>query len=102
MYKLRSATEILPGVTDGLTVSWGEDAGADGVADISFARAGIDLRRIPGHRPENIDGDYDAARVAAGLAASGSDYALQDAFPHDVLRSEERLVGEEGVGAGRS
>ena len=85
MYKLRSATEILPGETDGVTVSWGKDAGADGVADTRFARAGIDLRRIPGRRSEAADGDYDAARIAAGVAVSDRDYALQDAFPHDVL-----------------
>jgi folate-binding protein YgfZ len=28
---------------------------------------------------------YDALRIASGVAVSGQDYALQDAFPHDVL-----------------
>lgn len=85
IYRLRAAVDILPDEAEGLTVFWDEDSRSDGIVDIRFARAGIDLRRILGRRSEAADDDYDAARVAAGIAASGSDYALQDAFPHDVL-----------------
>ncbi len=85
MYKLRAAVEIAGAQQPGVTVSWGEDIADGGVADYRFARAGVALKRQPGeHGAHNATG-YDALRVLSGIAESGSDYALQDAFPHDVL-----------------
>lgn len=37
--------------------------------------------------------DWDRLRIAHGVAESGSDYALGDAFPHDVLLDQNGGVG---------
>jgi len=84
MYKLRSpvAIEALP--VTGATVTWSESV--DGVADHRFALAGTELRRQMGRAGDPADRDgYDALRILHGVPESGADYALQDAFPHDVL-----------------
>ncbi|MGK6312703.1 CAF17-like 4Fe-4S cluster assembly/insertion protein YgfZ [Neorhizobium sp. DT-125] len=85
MYKLRAAVDIVPGAEDGVTVFWGDEAGKGAVKDAAFARAGITLTRAPGRKAEGPEEAYHALRVEAGLTLSGHDYALQDAFPHDVL-----------------
>ena len=89
MYKLRAAVEITPIEPTGVTVCWGEnadrDAGETGVVDHRFAVAGIPVTRTPGGADAGSSMGYDALRVLAGIAESGADYALQDAFPHDVL-----------------
>lgn len=86
MYKLRSAVEIETTPDEGASVFWGEQAAREGAADARFGQAGIPVIRVRGQAgAESFDGDYNALRVEAGVAASGADYALQDAFPHDVL-----------------
>jgi folate-binding protein YgfZ len=84
MYRLRAAVEIAMADEQGVTVTWDED-GAAGFADSRFAKAGIVLRRVAGPYGEHDAAAYDAARIAAGVPASGPDFALLDAFPHDVL-----------------
>jgi hypothetical protein len=86
MYKLRAAVTLSAGET-GVTLTWGEAADStSGIVDGAFRKAGLLLKRQPVHAAEGHDGEaYDALRVEAGLAVSGRDYALQDAFPHDVL-----------------
>ncbi|SEH24306.1 folate-binding protein YgfZ [Rhizobium sp. NFR12] len=88
MYKLRAAVTIAADDADGVTVTWG-DGSVTGAADAAFAKAGVTLSRYPG-KPEGIaidasEAEYETLRVASGIPASGFDYALQDAFPHDVL-----------------
>ncbi len=84
MYKLRAAVTIETLPETGATVTWGE--AGDGVVDHRFALAGTEVRRKPGHTGEAGDRDgYDALRILHGVPESGADYALQDAFPHDVL-----------------
>ncbi len=84
MYKLRSPVTIEALPVKGATVTWGE--AADGVADHRFALAGTELRRQAGRAggPADREG-YDALRILHGVPESGADYALQDAFPHDVM-----------------
>jgi tRNA-modifying protein YgfZ len=89
MYKLRAAVSITQGQA-GVNVTWGDAAdSAAGVTDMAFAKAGILLRRAPAASDAAADAPgeaaYDALRIEAGLAQSGKDYALQDAFPHDIL-----------------
>ena len=85
MYKLRAAVEIVAIEPAGVTVAWGEDADETGLLDHRFAVAGLPVTRKPGcGDAESVQG-YDALRVLAGIAEAGSDFALQDAFPHDVL-----------------
>jgi tRNA-modifying protein YgfZ len=84
MYKLRSPVTIEALPVKGATVTWGESA--DGVADHRFALAGTELRRQIGREGDPADREgYDALRILHGVPESGADYALQDAFPHDVL-----------------
>ena len=84
MYKLRSPVTIEALPVTGATVSWGESA--DGAADHRFALAGTELRRQAGRAGDPADREgYDALRILHGVPESGADYALQDAFPHDVL-----------------
>jgi tRNA-modifying protein YgfZ len=84
MYRLRAAVEITAADQQGVTLLW-DEANADGKADSRFAKAGVTLRRLAGRHGEGAPDVYTAARIAAGVAASGPDFALQDAFPHDVL-----------------
>ncbi|MGO7588357.1 CAF17-like 4Fe-4S cluster assembly/insertion protein YgfZ [Rhizobium leguminosarum] len=89
MYKLRAAVTLAPGTEDGVTVSWGEDAegvrDSQGVRDSRFAKAGVTLTRRAGRHGDGKEALYDALRISHGIVTSGSDFALQDAFPHDVL-----------------
>ena len=83
MYKLRAAVEIAPLPETQTTVSWGD--GAEGLVDGRFAKAGQTLLRRPGSGGTETTVAYDALRIACGVVESGQDYALSDAFPHDVL-----------------
>jgi folate-binding protein YgfZ len=82
MYKLRAAVDLSP-AGEGVTVSW--DGAHTGPADSRFAKAGVALVRQAGQHGADDHEIYDALRIASGVAVSGQDYALQDAFPHDVL-----------------
>ena len=82
MYKLRAAVDLSP-AGEGVTVSW--DGAHTGPADSRFAKAGVALVRQAGQHGADDREIYDALRIASGVAVSGQDYALQDAFPHDVL-----------------
>ncbi|ANL27259.1 glycine-cleavage system T protein [Rhizobium phaseoli] len=87
MYKLRAAVTLAPVAEEGISVCWGEDADGinQGVRDSRFAKAGLTLTRRPGRHGVGAEALYDALRIAHGIAISGSDFSLQDAFPHDVL-----------------
>ncbi|MBY5588964.1 folate-binding protein YgfZ [Rhizobium leguminosarum] len=92
MYKLRAAVTLAPSTEEGVTVSWGEDAedsqgvrGSQGARDSRFAKAGVTLTHRPGKHGDSAEALYDALRISHGIVTSGSDFALQDAFPHDVL-----------------
>ncbi|MGE7369991.1 YgfZ/GcvT domain-containing protein [Neorhizobium sp. NPDC001467] len=89
MYKLRAAVEIAMMTDVGVTVAWGGEILAGGVADAAFAKAGIDLVRAIGKQAEGDPSAYHALRIGAGLAVSGHDFALQDAFPHDILLDKD-------------
>jgi folate-binding protein YgfZ len=82
MYKLRAAVDLSP-AGEGVTVSW--ESTNTGAADRRFAKAGVVLVRQAGQHGTDDHEIYDALRIANGVAISGQDYALQDAFPHDVL-----------------
>ncbi|MCJ9760865.1 folate-binding protein, partial [Agrobacterium sp. SHOUNA12C] len=84
MYRLRAPVDFAVGETEGVTVTWGDNA-AEGPKDSRFAKAGIALTRTSGHHGDDAEALYEALRIANGIAVSGPDFALQDAFPHDVL-----------------
>jgi folate-binding protein YgfZ len=84
LYKLRAAVTIAPVEGGSVTVAW-EPADAEAPRDARFAAAGIAVSRRPGADGVDDPALYDALRIAAGLPEAGADYALSDAFPHDVL-----------------
>ncbi|MGY5780661.1 CAF17-like 4Fe-4S cluster assembly/insertion protein YgfZ [Rhizobium sp. LEGMi135b] len=84
MYRLRAKVDFAVEDAEGVTVAWG-DAVKDGPKDSRFAKAGIVLTRTPGEHGSDAETLYDELRIANGIAVSGRDFALQDAFPHDVL-----------------
>lgn len=85
MYKLRAAVEIKPHAQEGVSVFWGGEKPENAKLDSRFSKAGIELYRVAGSFATGAADDYDALRISAGIVNSGADYALQDAFPHDVL-----------------
>ena len=93
MYKLRAAVTIAAEPEAGVTVSWGGEQDAPALLDKRFAAAGTVLGRRPGRHAGEDDGTYLDLRIAAGIAESGTDFALQDAFPHDVLMDRNGGIG---------
>lgn len=85
MYKLRAPVDLKSEATEGVSAFWNEKAPEAGIRDGRFAKAGVDLFRLPGASAAGEAAAYEALRVEYGIAESGRDYALQDAFPHDVL-----------------
>ncbi len=85
MYRLRADVELTPVREEGVTVFWDEDANRGRVRDAAFEKAGIKLTRRPGRHADGTEETYHALRIRAGIPVSGYDYALQDAFPHDIL-----------------
>jgi tRNA-modifying protein YgfZ len=85
MYKLRAPVDLKAETVEGVSVFWNETAPTAGIRDGRFGKAGIDLYRIPSASASGDIAAYDALRIEHGIAESGRDYALQDAFPHDVL-----------------
>lgn len=83
MYKLRAKVEIAKSNETGATVVWGEAPPEGSAKDVRFAKAGIDLYRLPGG--SGSQEGYDGLRARAGVPEASIDFALQDAFPHDVL-----------------
>ncbi len=97
LYKLRAKVEIAKQDQSFVTVAWGTDSTASQTdsIDISDARFGeVAVRRSYGATPAGGDpAAWQALRIASGIAESGSDYQLGDAFPHDVLLDETGGVG---------
>jgi tRNA-modifying protein YgfZ len=82
MYRLRAKLTI--GAPQEVAVEVRDQVGT--WRDVRFWRS-ISTREI-GERA-----DYDALRIAHGVAESGLDYALNDAFPHDVNLDQIGGVG---------
>lgn len=101
LYKLRSKVEISRQDPPVVLVSWSDAsspdaetaAGADMLRDTRFA--GSPVFRTYGAAAGGDDGidAWQAFRISQGVAESGADYALGDAFPHDVLLDETGGVG---------
>lgn len=97
LYKLRAKVEIAKQDQSLVTVAWGPDSTASqtdstDVADARFSQ--LSVTRSYGGTPAGGDAAaWQALRIAHGIAESGSDYQLGDAFPHDVLLDETGGVG---------
>jgi folate-binding protein YgfZ len=84
MYKLRAAVDLAAVEESDVTIAW-DDVEADAPRDARFARAGRDVSRRPGSGGSDDPALYDTLRISAGIPESGRDYALSDAFPHDII-----------------
>jgi folate-binding protein YgfZ len=89
LYRLRAKVELAKQDQTVVGIAWGIDSSASGIESTAVT----DTRFPEGtvtrfHGVESGDGDaadWHAFRIAHGIAESGDDYALGDAFPHDVL-----------------
>jgi folate-binding protein YgfZ len=99
LYRLRAKVDISKQDQVSVAVSWQSDSNASQsdstrMVDTRFP-APASVVRSYGILPQ-ADADADAwraFRIAHGVAESGTDYALGDAFPHDVLLDELGGVG---------
>lgn len=101
LYRLRAKVELSLQDQTVVGVSWGNDS-APSQTD-STRLTDTRFKDMPVHRlylapesrspgPEGL-GEWHALRIAHGVAESGSDYELGDAFPHDVLLDQSGGVG---------
>jgi folate-binding protein YgfZ len=106
LYKLRAKVEIAKQDQLLVSVSWNPDSNAS-VSDSSPSQTGSTVRRDrrfaepvqvfriygPAVADDGQSQAWQEFRVAHGVAESGPDYALSDAFPHDVLLDQTGGVG---------
>lgn len=105
LYKLRAKAEIAKRDQGLVGVSWDLDSAtsesdstssqtdSSTVRDLRFPDAVRVWRDYRGAASSGTEADWTALRVAHGIAESGADYALGEAFPHDVLLDQMDGVG---------
>lgn len=105
LYKLRAKAEISQRDQPLVLVSWQTDSGPSQSDSTGSALSGglIDRRFFEparvvrfygdGPAPDADEADWHAFRIARGVPESGADYALGEAFPHDVLLDQLAGVG---------
>jgi folate-binding protein YgfZ len=105
LYRLRAKVEITKQNQHVVAVEWRNESprssGAsnppvkgDGVRDRRFSGAIVKRHYDPPLPPADASvAEWTAFRVDEGIAESGVDYALGDAFPHDVLLDQTCGVG---------
>jgi folate-binding protein YgfZ len=108
MYRLRAKAEISKPEQMLVSAVWDLDSDPSAIdasashvgssaaglfRDLRFASRAV-FRRYAGTASTSGDRrDWDRLRISEGVAESGSDYALSDAFPHDVLLDQNGGVG---------
>jgi folate-binding protein YgfZ len=98
LYKLRAKVEISKQEESLVAVSWGTESGASQtesswLRDLRFPEGSPVWRSYDAATDAGDISAWHALRVASGVAESGTDYALSDAFPHDVLFDQIGGVG---------
>ena len=95
LYRLRAKVDIAAATTP-VAVVW-DDANAPEdrplLTDGRFKDAVFRRYDPPLPAADSAPADWDAYRIGHGIAESGTDYALGDAFPHDVLLDQIGGVG---------
>jgi folate-binding protein YgfZ len=97
LYRLRAKVELAKQDQSLVAVSWGNDSSAShdestALSDMRFQKGAVTRH----YGAAGGDGDlaaWNGFRIAHGIAESGSDYALGDAFPHDVLLDQVGGIG---------
>lgn len=105
LYRLRAKAEISKPDQIVVAASWGPDSSgsqidstashsdSSALRDLRFADAAVFRRYGGGAAADATQIDWDRLRIAHGVAESGADYALGDAFPHDVLLDQNGGIG---------
>ncbi|GHD06830.1 YgfZ/GcvT domain-containing protein [Tianweitania populi] len=97
MYRLRAKVEITVDDESLVHISWGEESASSqlesSVPDRRFADGFVRRFYDADLSASATMDEWTAYRVAQGVAESGSDYELSDAFPHDVLLDQNGGVG---------
>lgn len=96
LYRLRAKADISKQDQQPITVSWEDDSAASqSDSSVRDSRFQSQVVRHYGTAPtaDATEADWHAFRIANGVAESGPDYALADAFPHDVLLDQLDGVG---------
>lgn len=100
LYRLRAKVEIGKRDQGLIAVSWDSESGASpidstaGLRDARFSLPALARRHYANLPTADADmADWHRFRIRNGVAESGSDYALGDAFPHDVLLDQTGGVG---------
>jgi folate-binding protein YgfZ len=99
LYRLRAKVEISKQEQAFVAVAWDSDSTASqtdssGIIDTRFVAPSFVQRFHQNLPPADAEiGTWHAFRIANGVAESGTDYALGDAFPHDVLLDQLGGVG---------
>jgi folate-binding protein YgfZ len=98
LYKLRAKVEISQAEQKPVAVSWEDDSGpsqndSTALRDMRFGR--INVWRHDGGQPSASadEAEWHRLCIRHGVAESGRDYELGDAFPHDVLLDQNGGVG---------
>ena len=105
-YRLRAKVDISKQEQEVVAVSWQADSTAsqndsavstrDSSAGVRDSRFGLPVLRFyeaPLPAADATPANWQAFRLSQGVAESGPDYALNDAFPHDVLLDQLDGVG---------
>ncbi|MGB6117442.1 MAG: folate-binding protein YgfZ [Mesorhizobium sp.] len=98
LYRLRAKAEISKLEQVVVGVEWDIDSATSQndsthLRDLRFANREVWRVHAPALDANAGIESYDALRIAEGVAESGSDYELGDAFPHDVLLDQNGGVG---------
>jgi len=96
LYRLRAKAEISKQDQSVVAVTWQADSAAShSDSTVRDSRFQQPVFRHYGPHPEASasEADWHSFRIDNGVAESGADYALSDAFPHDVLLDQMGGVG---------
>ena len=98
LYKLRAKVDISKQDDSLVAVSWGTDSSpsetdSSWLRDIRFPQATPVWRSYDSVQQNGDVAAWHTFRISNGIAESGADYALGDAFPHDVLLDQTDGVG---------
>jgi folate-binding protein YgfZ len=98
LYRLRAKVEISKQNESPVAVSWGADSDASQsdsgwLRDTRFPQTAPAWRSYVAQADDGDTSAWHALRIACGVAESGFDYALGEAFPHDVLLDQFGGIG---------
>ncbi|MEM9575114.1 MAG: folate-binding protein [Pseudomonadota bacterium] len=93
MYRLRSKVEISESSESFVRISWSDESSSSnkGLRDTRFSK-NVVMREYLDAGTITDRSEWDQLRIDNGVPESGRDYALGDAFPHDVSLDQNHGV----------